>query len=114
MVCGSPLACIKHTEAPVSAKTFKLLGSKLSDETSLKILAPFNIPALATSAFLVSIDIIPRFAIPSTTGDTRFNSENRSTKSAPGLVLSPPISMIDAPSSIIFFPRSIAAVASLY
>ena len=73
------------------------------------MLAPAATASSAVSAHIVSILIgIPVCDNFSITGITRFCSSAAETRSAPGRVDSPPISMMSTPSEIISKPRETA------
>lgn len=87
------------------------MASSLNPETSLIIDAPASIAFLATSTFLVSIEIFGLLACsqsPSIIGITLSISSLMVTGSEPGRVLSPPMSMISEPFRIISNPLEIA------
>jgi len=90
-----------------------MLGSKRRALMSFMIAAPWAIAACATADFVVSTEIIASLLrdICSTTGMTRANSSSTLTERAPGRLDSPPMSMMSAPSSIIFSARSTASCA---
>ncbi len=75
---------------------------------SLMIFAPESRAACATSDLVVSIEIkIPvRFLNAVMTGMTRLISSSAEMDSEPGLVLSPPISIMSEPSSTSWSPFS--------
>ena len=101
MVRGLPCMCIKHTPQPDSRATSSICGSPSRAVTSLTTSAPAASASRATTAFEVSIDsgtgACERRA--SMTGRTLASSVFAATLSLPGRVLSPPISMISAPSA---------------
>ncbi len=74
-----------------------------SARTSLMISTLNSNAAAITAAVLVSTEMAigKRFLIASITGNTRSNSSASETRSAPGRVDSPPISITSAPASII-------------
>ena len=82
--------------------------------TSLIIDAPALIAASAVLARIVSILIVtPYLANSAITGIVLFNSSSSLTRSAPGRVDSPPMSMMSTPSAIISKPRLTAVSNSL-
>lgn len=89
MVAGTPLMCITTTPQPVSRATATISGSAVRPLTSLTTTAPSAKAALATSAFIVSIEIKQSGQAsrkPRTTGKTRRISSSNGTSSAPGRV----------------------------
>ena len=78
--------------------------------TSFTYFTPALIAFAATPLRIVSIETgTPSFTTSSKTGITRANSSSSLTRSAPGLVDSPPISIMSTPSSSILLARDIAA-----
>ena len=81
--------------------------------TSFTYVAPAAIAAFATSDLVVSTLITaPSLTNSVITGMTRFNSSSSLTRSAPGLVDSPPTSIMSAPSAINLRPCVMAAAGS--
>ena len=101
MVLGLPSMCISTTGVPNSAATAPKSGSKRNAEISLIIDAPALIARLATSAFMVSMDMGMEISAASCsmTGMTRSVSTSTGTGSENGRVDSPPISSMSAPSA---------------
>ena len=78
-------------------------------------IAPAVIACLATSARIVStLTTAPSFTNSLMTGITRFNSSSSLTLSAPGLVDSPPTSIMSAPSTTKRRPPDIASSLDKY
>ena len=97
-----------------AAAVCSIKGSANPPLTSLIIDAPAFIAALAVLARIVSILIFtPCFANSVITGIVLAISSASLTRSAPGLVDSPPISMMSTSSAIISNPRATAASKSL-
>ena len=98
MVLGSPCICIRITgtcrEAAISRAP-----SNLNALISFQIWAPAFTASCITIGCEVSIEIMTSkfLEMASTAGITRFNSSSKGTALAPGLVDSPPISMMVAP-----------------
>ena len=81
--------------------------------TSFTYVAPAPIAACAVLARIVSIlTTAPSSTNSVTTGMTRSFSSSSLTRSAPGLVDSPPTSIMSTPSAIISFARVIADAKS--
>jgi hypothetical protein len=93
-----PRQCISTHGTPDSAATRAMSGSASPPDTSLITRAPASRAADATAALVVSTDsVIPPDASARITGRTRERSVSASTLNAPGLVDSPPTSMMSAP-----------------
>ena len=93
--------CMRHRYAPVSAATWIMSGSASPPDTSLMSVAPAWTACRATVARMVSTESMTlSFARASTTGITRWSSVCSVTRTAPGRVDSPPMSMMVAPSQI--------------
>ncbi len=101
-VPGSPCMCIITAETPEDAISSVIPGA-LSPYTSFMMSAPAPIAACATSGFMVSTLIGTSAELTSSrsTGSMRPISVVADTGVKPGLVDSPPMSMMSAPSSII-------------
>ena len=92
-----------------------IAGSDKPPLTSLMIAAPACTAFSAVSARIVSMLIFtPCFESSAITGITRACSSSALTRSAPGLVDSPPISMMSTPSAIISRPRATPASKELW
>ena len=106
-----PCECIMHTGTLYLMQKSPILLSNFNPEISFTIAAPEEIAIFATSDFLVSAEIGTEilFDIFSITGTTLDISSEVSTSSAPGRVLSPPISIISAPAETIDMQCSVAA-----
>ena len=93
-----------------------ILESNVNPETSFTSAAPLDTANPATSDFRVSTEIGTEifFAILSMIGITLNISSEIATSTAPGRVLSPPISIISAPSEIIDFKCSSAVAIDEY
>ncbi len=110
---ASSRLCMTTTAEPVSATASAMPGSRCRPQMSLMAQAPSRAASRATAALAVSIEIgASRSASASSTGTTRRSSSSPETGRWPGLVDSPPMSMIDAPSSTIFRARAIATAGS--
>ena len=95
-----PRQCIRIHGTPAAATTAAISGSARPPETSLTIRAPAASAAAATSARVVStLQMTPARASSVITGTTRPASVAADTRCAPGLVDSPPTSMMSAPSA---------------
>ena len=101
-----PRQCIKVYLHPRPATVANISGSAAPPLTSLMMAAPASTANRAVAARIVSMLISGPFPTSAlTTGITRRCSSSAETRSAPGRVDSPPISMISTPSSIISKPR---------
>ena len=107
MVSGLPCACMRISGQAKSAASGSERLSKVSADTSFQISAPARMAASATSGLRVSMEIMgpiskSRVASRSSmmTGTVRRTSSLTLISSAPGRVLSPPMSIISAPWSI--------------
>jgi hypothetical protein len=100
---------------PASATTAAIPGSARPPDTSLTITAPAPRAAAATSARVVSmLSGTPAAASALITGSTRAVSVGPSTRSAPGRVDSPPMSMMSAPVRRSAMPCATAASTLAY
>ena len=108
MSVGIPRLCIRITGIFFSAAKEARRSSSSSAEMSFRMSAPASNAAFITSYFRVStlIGMSDSFRIASITGTTRLISSSASTYSLPGLVDSPPMSSISAPSEISDIARS--------
>ncbi|CAL1241227.1 protein of unknown function [Candidatus Methylocalor cossyra] len=118
IVFGVPCICINTTAALRAAKTLNIFLSAKPAEISLIRSTPAS---KATSATLLSVvSTLNRHPAGSllrrrrTTGITRSICTSADTGSAPGLVDSPPISIISTPSAIISSARRSALSGSKY
>ena len=105
MSFGVPFLCISTKSELYSFANSTNFGSSSNALTSFIIVAPKSSACFATSYLVVSIDIVIFLStsrIPFITGIVRLISSPNWTGSDPGRVLSPPISIISAPSSISF------------
>ena len=113
IVAGVPRMCISTTGQPRFATKGRECGSKVRPDTSLTIAAPASKAAAIVAALRVSMDTIsPASAKARITGMTRACSSSGGTTGAPGRVLSPPTSMISAPSAAMANPAAIATPGS--
>src|SRR5690606_12657973 len=97
-----PRQCMAMKSSSVSAATWRMFGSASPPETSLMIAAPASAQASAVCEFMVStLTRMPRCTSSRTTGRTRFCSTSDGMRSAPGLVVSPPTSIMSAPAETI-------------
>ena len=97
------------------AISFAIFSSARPPLTSLIYVAPAVIPCFATSARIVStLTTAPSLTNSVTTGITLSSSISSLTRSAPGLVDSPPISIMSAPSAINLRPCVIASAFDKY
>lgn len=105
-----PSACIITAATPVWAHSSIIPGA-LSAFTSLTMEAPMEMHLSATSGFIVSTDtgMLSEGTRSLRTGTSLDSSSSADTGSAPGLVDSPPMSMMDAPASAISMPWRTAA-----
>ena len=96
-----PRQCITmYCTLGFDAITLAIFSSASPPLTSLIYVAPTLIACLATSARIVStLTTAPSFTNSLMTGITLFNSSSSLTLSAPGLVDSPPTSIMSAPST---------------
>ena len=107
--------CMMTTAEPVSATASAMPGSRCRPQTSLMTQAPSRAASRATLALLVSMEIgASSSASASSAGTTRRSSSSSGTGRWPGLVDSPPISTIAAPSATIVFARATAAASSAW
>mmetsp|Transcript_17767 Transcript_17767/g.35480 ORF Transcript_17767/g.35480 Transcript_17767/m.35480 type:complete len:265 (-) Transcript_17767:287-1081(-) len=95
--------CIRQTGTATSAAAGSMCGSNVPPETSLIISAPAPTAARAHAAWRVSMEIGTSETRRSASmrGTVRCISSSGCTSLAPGRVLSPPMSMMSAPSSAI-------------
>ena len=116
MVAGVPFMCMRTTAAPERATTSAMAGSERSALVSLTMSAPASSAARATAALVVSTEMKADvfFRRAQMTGTTRPSSSASGTGCEPGRVLSPPTSMMSAPSKASSRPRSTAFWASKY
>ena len=98
MVFGMPFMCMIITGTPAD-ETTSIIPSVLSPFTSLMMSAPASNAAYATSGFMVSTDIGMSDMDDNSlmTGTILSISISEGTGSEPGLVDSPPMSMMSAP-----------------
>ena len=87
--------------APLRATSGSIAGSSQPALTSFTMSAPASSAASATAASVVSTEIATPECVRTRaiTGTTRRTCSSASTRAAPGRVLSPPMSMMVAPSS---------------
>jgi len=117
---GWPSICISTIAEPCRAARVKISGSSRPADTSLIIFAPASMAKSATSARVVSILTIAAgrscspdwFASLQTAGRTSRSLSicaPAETRELPGLVLSAPMSIISAPSSMSLLARAKAS-----
>ena len=107
---GRPRVCISTSPAPARATTSPRMGSYPKPLMSFTIEAPAASASPATAALYVSMEMgaANRPLSRAMTGSTLASSSASATGSAPGLVDSPPMSMMSAPSASIRSARSAA------
>ena len=113
MVAGVPRMCMRQTGQPRRRTSGRAAGSCVRAETSLTMRAPASSAAAMVPVLRVSMEsTAPWRARAAMTGRTRACSSSGGRGVAPGRVLSPPMSMMSAPSSSIRSPEAMAMPGS--